>query len=298
MSRIFISIFIFISTITLSFSSYGLDKSPATDDRYFGETPPSLIPIPFTPSIPSVDGKFENGIFSPDMQEFYFTTLIGKEKKRASFVVYYENNQWGEAIKTDFKWPMFSVDGTKMYIGKSYREKTKTGWSESKPTGAFLKEQAHGLSVSSNGTFFFPFFKKEDKGRGNLGYSRIENGQYQSPVKLATHINQGQYIAHPHISPDESYLMWDVEREDNLGSNQPDIYISFKESDGSWGPAINMGSKINTALYEQSPHLSPDGKYLFFIRGEYKKHKDGTQYWQGSSYWVSAQVIDNIRPKL
>ena len=121
--------------------------------------------------------------------------------------------------------------------------------------------------------------------------------KYQAPVKLATHINQGEYIAHPHIAPDESYLMWDVERQDNLGSSQPDIYISFKESDGSWGPAINMGSEINTALYEQSPSLSPDGKYLFFIRGEFKKHKNGTRYWQGSSYWIDAQVIEHLRSR-
>jgi hypothetical protein len=297
MSRIFISIFIFLSTVTLSISSYGLDKSLTIDNRYFGETPPSLIPIPFTPNIPSANGEFESGIFSPDMQEFYFTTLKGKEKKRSSFVVYYENNQWGDAVETDFKWPMFSVDGTKMYIGKSYREKTQTGWSEAQPMGEFLIEQAHGLSVSSNGTFYFPFFKKEDKGRGNLGYSRIEKKQYQAPVKLAAHINKGEYIAHPYIAPDESYLMWDVEREDNLGSSQPDIYISFKENNGSWGHAINMGSTINTALYEQSPRVSPDGKYLFFIRGEFKKHKDGKRYWQGSSYWVDIQVIENLMPR-
>lgn len=297
MVRIFTSIVLFIFTTTFSAIGYSLDKSPAIENRYFDETPPSLIPIPFTPNIPSADGEFEGGIFSPDMQEFYFTTLIGEKKKRAFFMVHYENNQWGKAVETDFELPMFSVDGTNMYIGKNYREKTQTGWSVSMPMGEFLKEQAHGLSVSSNGTFYFPFFKKEDSGRGNLGYSRIEKGQYQAPVKLADHINQGEYIAHPHIAPDESYLMWDVEREDNLGSSQPDIYISFRESDGLWGSAINMGSKINTAIYEQSPRLSPDRKYLFFIRGEFKKHKDGTQYWQGSSYWVDAQVIENIRPR-
>lgn len=297
MIRNFTSTVLFIFTVTFSVFGYSSDKFPTLKDRYFAETPPNLKPMPFAPNIPSADGEFESGVFTPNMKEFYFTTLIGKEKKRAFFMVHYENKQWGEAVEIDFKWPTFSVDGNTMYTGKYYRKKLDTGWSEAKPMGAFLKEQAHGKSVTADGTFYFPFFKKEDNGRGNLGYSRIEKGQYQAPVKLDAHINKGEYIAHPYIAPDESYLMWDVEREDNLGSSQPDIYISFKKIDGSWGPAINMGSKINTAIYEQSPRLSPDGKYLFFIRGEYKQHKNGTRYWQGSSYWVSAQVIDNIRPK-
>jgi hypothetical protein len=58
--------------------------------------------------------------------------------------------------------------------------------------------------------------------------------------------------------------MWDTEKE---GEDTPDIYISFREKDGSWGTAINMGDKINTPLYEQRARVTPDGKYLFFLEG-------------------------------
>ena len=59
---------------------------------------------------------------------------------------------------------------------------------------------------------------------------------------------------------------------------------------------MNMGNKINTALQESGAHVSTDGKYLFFSRGEEKVRKDGSTYWVGSPYWVSAQVIENLKP--
>ncbi|WP_394748917.1 TolB-like translocation protein [Spongiimicrobium salis] len=268
--------------------------SPSLEDRYFGEKPPNLVPKLFDPKIVSPEGKFESGTFSPDMKEFYFTRKNGKYKKRTFFIIRYENNGWGQESETDIRWPQFSVDGNTMYVGKEYREKTDTGWSEPKSLGGFLKEQAHGISVSSNGTYYFPFFKKEDNGHGNLGYSRLINGKYENPIKMGAEINTGEYIAHPYIAPDESYLMWDVEREDGYG--QSDIYISFKHKDGSWLTPINMGSIINTELQESSPHVTYDGKYLFFTRGEWKVKEDGSRNYVGKRYWVDAQVIENLRP--
>jgi len=199
-------------------------------------------------------------------------------------------------LETDFKWPIFSADGNIMYVGKMYRKRTTTGWSKPKSIGSFLDEQAHGLSVSSNETYYFPFFKKEDKGHGYLGYSRLIKGKHEQPVRMSSEINTGKYIAHPYISPDESYLMWDVERED--GYRQADIYISFKDKDGSWLKPINMGSIINTESQESSPYVTYDGKYLFFTRGEWIVKKDGSRDYVGKRYWVDAKVIESLRPKV
>jgi len=279
----------------MSSNSYGRDKLSVLDDGYFGEKPPGLSPKLFAPNIVSPEGLFEGGSFSPDMKEFYFTRKNGKYKKRTFFVIRYENNRWGHESETDIRWPLFSADGNTMYGGKEYRKRTDTGWSEPKSQGEFLKEQAHGLSVSSSGTYYFPFFKKEDNGHGNLGYSRLIDGKHETPVKLGAEINQGEYIAHPYISPDESYLIWDVEREDGYG--QSDIYISFRRNDGSWSTSMNMGSSINTELQESSPQVTHDGKYLFFTRGEWLVKEDGSRNYVGKRYWVDVQVIENIRPK-
>ena len=276
MKYIFISIVLLFFTITMSGNSYSKNKFLVLEERYFGEKPPGLIPKIFAPDIVSPEGFFEGGGFSPDMKEFYFTR---KNEKRTFFVIRYEKNRWGQESETDIRWPQFSLDGNKMYVGKEYRERIGTSWSQPKGLGEFLKEQAHGLSVSSNGTFYFPFYKKEDNGHGNLGYSRLIDGTYEKPVKLGTEINIGEYIAHPYIAPDESYLIWDVVRKDGYG--QADIYISFRRKDGSWLPGINMGSIINTELQESSPQVTHDGKYLFFTRGEWKIKEDGSRNYVG-----------------
>lgn len=295
MNRIGISIVLLFSTITMSGNSYSKDKFPVLEDRYFGEKPPGLIPKLFDPKILSPEGAFEGGTFSSNMKEYYFTRKNGRYKKRTFFVTRYENNSWQQESETDIRWPKFSADGNTMYLGKEYREKTDTGWSQPKSLGEFLKEQAHGMSVSSNGTHYFPFFKKEDNGHGNLGYSRLINGKHENPVKLNAEINTGEYIAHPYIAPDESYLMWDVKREDGYG--QADIYISFRHKDGSWLTPINMGSIINTELQESSPLVTHDGKFLFFTRGEWKVKEDGSRNYVGKKYWVDAKAIESLRPK-
>jgi len=289
---------VFAITINTAFAQEKNENDPdfpALENRYFGEKPPGLIPKLFAPKIVSPEGLFEGGGFSQDMKEFYFTRKNGKYERRTFFVIRYENGSWGHESETDIRWPSFSEDGNMMYGGKEYRERTDAGWSEPKNHGEFLKDQAHGISLSSKGTYYFGFYKKEDKGEGSIRYSRLINGKRENPVKMSTEINTGKDIAHPFIAPDESYLMWDVVREDGYG--QADIYISFKKKDGSWLPAMNMGSQINTEFQESSPKVTHDGKYFFFTRGEWKVKEDGSTNYVGKRYWVDAQVIENLRPK-
>lgn len=291
----FISLLLFI--LIMSSKSYSKDESPTLENHYFGEKPPGLIPKPFAPDIISPEGSFlEGGSFSPDMKEYYFTRKNGKYKKREFFVIRYKNNRWGQESETDIRWPQFSGDGNTMYIGKEYRERTDTGWSAPKSPGEFLKQNAHGLSVSSKGTYYFPLFKKDFyTGHGKLSYSRLTDGQYESPVKLSNEMNEGKWIAHPYIAPDESYLMWDVVREEGYG--QADLYISFKQEDGSWLSPINMGSIINSERQESAPIVTHDGKYLFFTRGDWEVKEDGSRQYVGKRYWVDTQIIESLRPK-
>ena len=266
---------------------------PALENRYFGEKPPGLIPVNFDPKIVSPDGLFEGGSFSPDMKEFYFTRKNGKYKKRTFFVIRYKNNKWGKESETDIRWPKFSSDGKMIYGGKQYRERTDTGWAEPKSQGEFLKDQAHGISLSSKGTYYFGFYEKNDREIGSIRYSRLIDGKHENPVKMSKDINKGKFIAHPYISPDESYLMWDAEREDGYGDN--DCYISFRQQDGSWGAAINLGDKINTSSNESSPRVTHDGKYFFFSRGEWEVKNDGSNIWVRKTYCVFPKLCAHTK---
>ena len=96
--------------------------------------------------------------------------------------------------------------------------------------------------------------------------------------------------SHPFIAPDESYIIWDSERDEGFGNG--DIYISFKTQDGSWGKAINMGDKVNTSAWDAAASVTPDGKYLFFNRMTGSEDSGNVDI-----FWVDAQIIEDLRPK-
>lgn len=271
---------------------------PPIEDRYFGQKPPGLIPELFDPKIVSPEGLFEGGTFSPDMKEYYFSRNNGKYKKRTFFVIRYENGTWGNESETHIENPRFSRDGNIIYKGNRYRERTDTGWSELKDIGPpFTEIHTIGMSVSDisdKGTFFFGQHDRNDT-IGAIGYSRLINRKYEPLQKMSKEVHSGAWIAHPKVAPDESFLLWTQEAENGYGEN--DLYISFRGKNGSWLPETNMGSKINTEISDSGMSLSPDEKYLFFSRVELKVKEDGSRYWKGTPYWVSAEIIEELKPK-
>lgn len=66
------------------------------------------------------------------------------------------------------------------------------------------------------------------------------------------------------MSPNEDYVVF-ADCHDG-GYEDIDLYISFKTKDNNWGYPINLGANIKTVLKERFPTVSPDGKYLFFMR--------------------------------
>lgn len=267
---------------------------PAMENRYFGQKPPSLIPELFASDVLSQDGNLEEITYASDMKSCYFVRTNGEHNERTFFVINYKNNRWGQESETDIRWPQFSADGHKMFIGKLYRERKGNEWSEPKSPGAFVKYMAHGRSVSAKGTYYFTAYKEQGP-IGAIYYAPLVNGKYEEPIKLNDDINKGKYIAGSLISLDESYLIWSVQREDGYG--QDDLYISFKKNDGTWSKTMNMGPLINTDMQESSPKISPDGKYFFFIRGEWKLNEDGNRTYIGKQYWVDVKVIENLKSK-
>jgi len=254
---------------------------PVLENRYLGQKPPGLIPELFAPGIVSTEEYLETVVtFLPDMKELSFTRSGGKYKESTLFVMQYKNAQWSRKSI-----PSTDID--------KYKERFNPSLSEMKSLEPFKDIPIVGFSVSSKGTYYFYILNFED-GSGHMSYSRLINGKYETPQKMSKAVNRGKYIAHPFIAPDESYLLWDAEKEDE---DTPDIYISFRQKDGSWGTAINMGDKINTALYEQRVRVTPDGKYLFFWKGDVKAREDGSRYVVGSPYWVDAKIIETLRPK-
>ena len=118
--------------------------------------------------------------------------------------------------------------------------------------------------------------------------SELINGIYSKPELLPANINaaNGTFNWTPFIVQDESYLLFSSNRH----ANQQDLFICFKQSDGSWTEAHGLGEAINTQKGERFPYLSPDGKYLFFTRWVSPGNED--------IMWVSAEIINDFKKNI
>ncbi len=268
------------------------ETSIIIENLYLGQKPPGLFPKPFAPGIVSTTGWEVSGVFTPDLKEFYFIRENNETQKQELAVFKYKNNQWQESVVSPrIGTPFISPDGKTMHLGKRYKQRTEAGeWSAIKKLdSSFLAIDIMRLTASSKDTYVFDEIGMPD-GDGVIRYSRLIDGKHEEPKAFGAVINTGKMNAHPFIAPDESYLIWDSEREEGYGDS--DIYISFKRKDGSWGEAINMGDKINTEAWEAVACVTPDGKYLFFNR-----NMGSDQYENVDIFWVDAQIIEELRPK-
>lgn len=284
----------------MSGNGYAQGEFPVLEGPYMGQTPPGNTAEAFAPGVISTDGWELEGVFAPGMNEFYFVTDgenfnfptdNEKYERPTIFGFRFEDNRWRKFIEMPRTGePFITSDGQTMHLAKGYRERTASGWSEVKSLGPMFERDEWGimrLTASDNGTYVFDDYKSGDV----IRISTIADGERQEPVELPEHINSGELTAHPFIAPDESYLIWDSEREGGYGG--PDLYISFRQSDGSWGPAINMGPQVNSETSDFYGSVTPDGRFLMFDR---KISGSGAEL-NVDIYWVDAQIIEELRAK-
>ncbi|PCI63179.1 MAG: hypothetical protein COB37_05575 [Kordiimonadales bacterium] len=283
MKRVCASVALLLSALVVSSGSHSQDGLPVLEGPYLGQTQPGLTPEVFAPGIVSTENWEIEGVFAPGMKEFYFTRNGGEYSKATIVGMRFKDDRWQKFAEFSRPGEVFiSVDGKTMHLGNKYRERTDAGWSEMKDLGSqFEGIRIMRLTASAAGTYYL------DEARGVMRYSRLIDGKHEKPIALSAEINAGEWTAHPFIAPDESYLIWDTEKEEGHGGG--DLYISFRQENGSWGAAINMGAAINTDLEEGFGGVTPDGKFFFFHRFL----SEG----KANIFWVDAQIIETLRPK-
>ena len=257
----------------------------------WGNSHPGKIAEPFAPGIISTDAWELEAVFAPGMNEFYFVTDRGDYERPTIIGFRLEDNQWHKFIEMPRTGePFISSDGQTMHLAKGYRERTPFGWSDVIGLGPMFEREDWGimrLTSSTAGTYVFDDYKNKNQ----LRISKVTDDGRQAPVDLPQQINSGDWTAHPFLAPDESYLIWDSERADGYGES--DLYITFRQEDGSWGPAINMGPNVNSDKDDFYGGVTPDGKFLIFDR-KISGSGDNTNV---DVYWVDAQIIEDLRPE-
>lgn len=277
---------------------------------YLGQPRPDTIPLRFGPSY-----LISNGIwtwhgspkFSPDGKEMFFVkyhhNLPSGEAK--IYIMSDVNGEWTLPAPPVFasdsidNSPVYSEDGDTLFFTSGrdgsmkiyYVTRVTGGWSQVHLLNMNYQSLPGTLgwdfSFTRNSTIYFSFYHPIDG--VDIYKSNLINGQYSQFDKLPVQINTSYQESTPYINPDEEYILFTSNRPGSYGLH--DIYISFRNSDGTWNAAQNMGSLINGTHEEAFPWVTFDGKYIFF-----NSFKTGDLGY--NAYWVDSKVIDKFRPPI
>jgi len=274
----------------------------------------------FAPGVISLPERIEFCLaMSPDEQEVFFTVRKAPgqwEIHRALF----RDGAWqpskiapfsGETSDSE---PTFSPDGKRLFFSSN---RPRPGHAEAVPQG----DAAQGVGPAAD----FNIWVVERRGdgwaapwalpepvngpghqwratqsrAGTLYYSSqglwriaLDGASVVPPVRLFDPQSPGTLVGgHAFVAPDESYLLTAWVNGPG-GKGGWDLYVSFRDKQGNWGPSINLGDEVNTAAEEDFPLVSPRGRDLYFFR--FSKGEDGER---GDIYRVDAGILDKLKGK-
>jgi outer membrane protein OmpA-like peptidoglycan-associated protein len=136
--------------------------------------------------------------------------------------------------------------------------RTASGWSPARNLGKPVNNEGHDATVglAPDGQRMLVYV--EDNG-GDLDEAELRGAAWRKPEKMGARINSRAHESSAAYTPDGRSLYFVSDKPGGLGSR--DIY---KVEINGRGPAVNLGSTINTPYGEEGVFLHPDGKTMYF----------------------------------
>lgn len=157
---------------------------------------------------------------------------------------------------------MYEYVNEDVYV--SYRE--GDGWSPAEPLADINTPYNEGTPVlTRNGRtmYFIRCESPEGLGSCDIYEATLNNeGKWGKVRNLGPNVNSPYWESHPSLSRTGDTLYFTSDRPGGFGSN--DLYFTFKDKNGKWQPAVNLGPVINTKGSEVSPFHHPEHDVLYF----------------------------------
>ena len=182
---------------------------------------------------------FHSALFSPDESIFIFTG---------------EQNPNIDNYKIEYK----ALNDDIFYIIN------KNGkWSEPASLSSNINSARREACIGMNPNGKQLLIYREDADGGNIYYSDLlDSSVWSTPKKFPEPINSLFNESHATLSADGRTIFFTSDRPGGFGGL--DIYMSIMDLDGTWGPAINLGSEVNSSAFEESPHIQVNSNLLYF----------------------------------
>jgi hypothetical protein len=298
--------------------------------------PPGRVPELFAPGVVSdVFWEHSGAVFTPDGKELFWSVAINEGRSPRIVVILHmrrEDGAWSTPELAPFNHATYnhinsvSPDGRRLYFFSSSDQKPSRAWVVERSEGGWGEPRPLRLNTTDNpgtvvnevhearsGTLYLSGPLEGFPGGRGIVRSRLAHGEYQAYESLGPHVNSPHSESFPNhspaVDPDERFLIFASNRPGGFG--EYDLYISYRQADGSWGPAKNPGAEINTVGTSTSwPQLSPDGRFLFFVSssrplagftaddytyGGLREIQQSVLNGWGNIYWVSTGFVDELR---
>jgi outer membrane protein OmpA-like peptidoglycan-associated protein len=146
-------------------------------------------------------------------------------------------------------------------------EKDSNGtWSFPYPISRTINTQYNEgtCTISADGKIliFTSCMGRRNYGSCDLFISYREGIDWSRPVNMGQNINSTFWDSQPALSADGRRLYFVSERPG--GEGKRDIWMSERNENGEWEPALNLGSRINTPEDDVSPFIHVNGQTLYF----------------------------------
>ncbi len=141
---------------------------------------------------------------------------------------------------------------------------------------------------------------KKKIGECNTGIALTAKPENVKVENLGPEVNSSNAEYNPHISADESVLIFTSRRNDTYGGAVDkyddhyfeDIYISEKVND-QWTKARNIGPPVNTKSHDAAAGISADGHTLFVFKGD-RNAGDIMVSQLGNGRWTKPEDISKL----
>ncbi|TXK48043.1 tetratricopeptide repeat protein [Pontibacter qinzhouensis] len=115
------------------------------------------------------------------------------------------------------------------------------------------------VSVAPNGQELYTYFGGKNRG---LFMSEKAGQGWSDPVRLGSPFNEGTVETSMHVTDDGKFAFFSSDRPGGFGGL--DLYICYKQENGTWSDALNLGPAINSAYDEDAPFVDVKTNTLYF----------------------------------
>jgi hypothetical protein len=145
------------------------------------------------------------------------------------------------------------------------REHANAPWGKPINVGVPINSEHNEFypSLAQNMNLYFTSDRSGTLGLDDIFMGAWKGAAYETPISLGESINTEGYEFNAFVSPNEAYLIFSgYDREEGYGSG--DLYISFRDETGKWGPSTNMGKEINSKFMDYCPFVDHNNQTLYF----------------------------------